>query len=202
MDTLREARERVGLTQAELAEAVGTTQPQIGRLENSKRKLSKEWAERLAPHLKVAPTQLMFPRGGAVLIAPAVDDREIPVYSAVEGGKGEFVVSSDEIERVARPWYLKGIKEGYAVVITGESMEPAFEPGDYAVVNPRAPLMKGKHAIFVAGEARGEFRASIKRLLQQSDKAWRVEQYNPRKVFDLPKAEWASAYRVVGKHDG
>ncbi len=73
--TLREAR---GLTQAQLAELAATSQPQIRRLEAGERQLSKEWAQRLAPHLGVAAAQLMFgedsdlrfPSGEAALPAP------------------------------------------------------------------------------------------------------------------------------------
>lgn len=49
------------MTQADLAAKAGTSQPQIHRLENDKRPLSKKWAERLAPHLGVTPEALMFP---------------------------------------------------------------------------------------------------------------------------------------------
>lgn len=57
---LRDFREAKGLTQAGLAELAGTSQPQINRLENSKRKLSKEWAEKLAGPLGITATRLMF----------------------------------------------------------------------------------------------------------------------------------------------
>ncbi len=55
--TLREAR---GMTQAQLARLAATSQPQIRRLEAGERQLSKDWAERLAPHLGIAASTLMF----------------------------------------------------------------------------------------------------------------------------------------------
>jgi phage repressor protein C with HTH and peptisase S24 domain len=60
MNTLKRYRELKKLSQAELAELAGTSQPQITRLEKEKRKLSKQWAERLAPHVDATPQQLMF----------------------------------------------------------------------------------------------------------------------------------------------
>ena len=60
MSAIRSLRETKGLTQAELARLANTSQPQIRRLEAGERQLSKDWAERLAPHLGVAPPQLMF----------------------------------------------------------------------------------------------------------------------------------------------
>ncbi len=58
-------REKAGLSKAELARRVGTTRPQMGRLEEDEgpkgRKLTLKWAERIAPHLNVRPEELMFP---------------------------------------------------------------------------------------------------------------------------------------------
>ena len=45
---LRELRERGGLSQKALGESVGTSQEQIQRLETGERKLTVEWAKRLA----------------------------------------------------------------------------------------------------------------------------------------------------------
>ncbi|EJF76545.1 hypothetical protein MCO_01612 [Bartonella sp. DB5-6] len=60
MNNLKFFREKMGLSSKKLAELAGTSQPQIFRLENGHRKLTKEWAIRLAPHLSVTPKQLMF----------------------------------------------------------------------------------------------------------------------------------------------
>ncbi|WP_370931006.1 helix-turn-helix domain-containing protein [Bartonella sp. DGB1] len=60
MNNLRFFRVKANLTAQQLAEKAGTTQPQIFRLETGQRKLTKEWAIRLAPHLGVNPKQLLF----------------------------------------------------------------------------------------------------------------------------------------------
>jgi transcriptional regulator with XRE-family HTH domain/predicted Rdx family selenoprotein len=61
MTTLKELRLLKKLTQATLAEKVGTSQPQIRRLEQGERRMTTEWAEKLAPHLGVDPVDLLFP---------------------------------------------------------------------------------------------------------------------------------------------
>ena len=58
---LKQLRAKEGLTQVELARMAGTSQPQIKRLESGERPISAEWARRLAPHLGVTPSQLIFP---------------------------------------------------------------------------------------------------------------------------------------------
>jgi transcriptional regulator with XRE-family HTH domain len=63
MSSMKDLRNKVGLSQVELAELAGTSQPQIHKLESGKLRLSKEWVERLAPHLRTEPMRLMFPDG-------------------------------------------------------------------------------------------------------------------------------------------
>ncbi|HUZ66721.1 MAG TPA: hypothetical protein VMU56_03560, partial [Beijerinckiaceae bacterium] len=55
------------------------------------------------------------------------------VFAAAEGGPGEMVVDTDPIEVVPRPWFVKNVRDAYAVLIVGESMSPAYEPGHMAI---------------------------------------------------------------------
>lgn len=57
---LKKYRLQRGLTQVELAKRIGTSQAQIYRLENSERKLTVEWAERLAKVLSTTAEKLLF----------------------------------------------------------------------------------------------------------------------------------------------
>lgn len=56
---LRAWREFRKMTQAELAEAVGTTQHQIAYLESGERALSAKWLRKLAEPLRVTPGFLL-----------------------------------------------------------------------------------------------------------------------------------------------
>lgn len=56
---LREWRTFRKMSQAELAEAVGTNANMIGYLENGERGLSAKWLRRLAPALKTTPGMLL-----------------------------------------------------------------------------------------------------------------------------------------------
>ena len=117
-----------------------------------------------------------------------------------------MVVTPEVIEFVVRPWFMREVTDGYGVLVIGESMDPAFRPGDIAIVNPRLPVIRGKNAIFVAGENSSEFKASIKEFERQTPTHWHVRQHNPatdqEKDFTLDKREWRKALRVVGKIEG
>ena len=113
-----------------------------------------------------------------------------------------MIVTTEPIEYASRPLALKHVPDGYGVLVVGDSMEPAYEPGDMVIVHPRKPAIKGRNAIFVSGEEHGAFRASIKRLIQETDDRWMVRQFNPPKDFHLSKRDWPKALRIIGKFDG
>ena len=56
---LRELRKKEGLTLDQVAKEAGTTNQMVGMLERGERQLTQRWMERLAPALKVKPTELL-----------------------------------------------------------------------------------------------------------------------------------------------
>ena len=195
-----------GWSQEHLAERVGATQSTIERIENGG-SLRSRFRHEAAAVLGVASLPETAGLSEGYRPPPEIlGARDLPVFSAVEGGPGEMVVSTDPIEWVQRPWFLREVKEGYAVVVTGESMVPVYEPGDIVIVNPRLPAIPNKNAIFVGGEDRGEFVATVKRLTRSTTSDWHVRQHNPpeggRNDFTLAKADWPKALRIVGKYEG
>lgn len=87
MSRLRRIRESLELSQQALASLAGTSQPQIRRLEAGERKLTVEWAKRLAPHLGVTAKELLFDESeassgddltaGLISAASALDDETL-----------------------------------------------------------------------------------------------------------------------------
>ena len=228
----REARKEQKISIEQMADDIGISTSQLSRIETGKRQPRFEEVVSIARRLGLSVDELTDvgeairnrsdrlhealrdQDDGQRQPAPMqyrpppqfLGDNDLPVFAAVEGGPGEMVVSTDPIDVVPRPWFLRAVKDGYAVVITGESMIPAFEPGDMAIVNPRLPAIKGKHAIFISGEEHGEFRATIKKMTGATADSWHAEQYNPprgeKRELLLPKRTWTKALRVVGKYEG
>jgi len=208
MMTLKEAMDRAGLNGAQLARLVDCQPPEISRLVSGARKITPAWARRLAPHLGVDPADLIFeastPAASEGIYKPPPQffgPRDLPVFAAVEGGTGDLEVSTEPVELVPRPWYLGEVRDGFAVIVTGESMVPAYNPGDMAIVNPRLPFMRDKVHIFTAEATNTHYMATIKHLVAVTPKVWKVEQYNPRKTIELPRDIWTHARRVVGKYN-
>lgn len=117
----------MGLSQQALADLVGTSQPQIKRLEDGARKLTKEWAERLAPSLHTSAEVLMFGdsagfEGMAVLgIIEAGQFRDISLLDQDEDRETIAVARDNRFPHA----------EQYALKVSGDSMDEIFPDGCY-----------------------------------------------------------------------
>lgn len=118
---IQELREAKRWSQADLAEAIGTSPQQIGRLEAGKRKLTVDWMTALAQALGVGMTELLAPDRGTV-----------PLVGIV--GAGAVIFSVDDhmkgggLEEVERP--VGASRSTVAVKVRGDSMKPAYRDGD------------------------------------------------------------------------
>ena len=125
--------------------------------------------------------------------------RDFPVYGAAQGGpSGAMAMSSDPIQRISRPDPLLTVGSGYGVFVVGESMIPAYEQGDIALVHPKLPARRGADVILMRREPDGTPHVLIKHLIGWTDTDWRVRQYNPPLEYDLPKSEWTEVERSSG----
>ena len=203
------------MTQQQLAEKAGVPQSLISGLEAGSRKSTRSLFE-IARALEISIAQLDerfndvdYPGWTNKIRKPDVmgfqpppilmNERDrMPVYAATEGGDGHLVVSTDEIDRVPRPYTLENIPEAYAILVTGESMIPAYKPGDYAWVNPRLPPMKGHDCILYSVNENDEAVATIKEMVSWNASTWTVCQHNPAKTFPLERGVWNKHHRVVG----
>lgn len=70
---VREWRSLRGLSQTELAERCGTTQPSIYKIEAGQRKLTDRWLEKLSIALDVRPSDLLEGDAEEVMIVAAID---------------------------------------------------------------------------------------------------------------------------------
>ncbi len=201
MNMIKALREQQKLSQADLAERAGTSQPQINRLEHSKRKLSKEWAERLAPALATKPEVLLFGPTDETEVANSNDSnvfelpnatirgkleglgRKIPVYGQAVGGiDGEFIMNGSILYEV--------ISGAYAVSISGDSMFPRYADGEIAFIDPKRRVKRGDYVVAqIRLEEHGPLLAYVKRYLRHTGGEGGelvLEQFNPAKELRFP----------------
>lgn len=126
---IKELREPTGLSQQDLADAIGTSQPQVNRLENGERELTQTWMFKLSRVLKCDP--------GALLPADPLGGRNLPVRRISVLGEvkaGAFKVAV-EWPPEDRTFYDATIDPAYqdmpvfGLNVVGPSMDKVFPDG-------------------------------------------------------------------------
>jgi phage repressor protein C with HTH and peptisase S24 domain len=132
--------------------------------------------------------------------AQLVGDKDLPVFGTAQGGSGALIVTSEPVDWVVRPDPLLRVRDGYGMIITGDSMDPALKSGSIALINPHLPPRVGDFCLFRNHADDGTAHAAIKEYRGETDAAWKVRQYNPPKDFTLKKSEWQVRHLVVGSY--
>jgi len=213
-EKVRAARVSKGLSQQQLADAVGTSQATIDKIERGE-SLTSRTLPKIATVLAVDIADLddSFSPGAVILSKPRavivpgnelVGEKDFPVYAAVEGGNGTMILSAEAIDYVRRPEPLKMVRNGYGVLVINTSMIPAYEPGDMALVNPVLPPLPDTDVILYSDNENGEVHGAIKRLLKYNRENWFLRQWNPPEGenmdFQWDRLVWQTSHRVVGKY--
>ncbi|MCW2195095.1 phage repressor protein C with HTH and peptisase S24 domain [Bradyrhizobium elkanii] len=206
-------REAAGMADHELAKKVGTSQPQINRLENGERKLTIDWLQRIAVALDKSVPELLEPPLGTIKETPKVSLAEVgisdspPVQSppnaglaneptrttrrridilgrAAGGKEGKFILNGEKQGYILAPPSVEAVSKAYALYIFGNSMSPRYEDGEMVIANPEAPYGKGSYVVAqLYTDEEGVFECYVKRFVSFG-KELVLEQLNPPKGHD------------------
>lgn len=216
-DRIKELRRVFGLTQERLADAMGVTRGAVGNWELGKG-VSPENLQALATRYSVSLDWLMAGQGpgpeGAPeqppqpntfgLPQPAILTRSIPVYGqAVAGDDGYFIFNGQKIADLLAPPSLAAVRDAYAVLVSGESMEPRYFAGEAVYVNPYIPVRRGDFV--VAQVVNGEDpipRGYVKQYVRKSEAELVLGQLNPAKEMRFPAERVKSVHKIVFSGEG
>lgn len=155
---------------------------------------------------QVQPPLVLPSEANASAIVPGaqlVGDRDLPVFGTAQGGSGALIVTNEPVDWVVRPAPLLRVRDGYGMIVTGDSMAPVHKEGSTALVNPHLPPRSGDTCVFRShNDTLGEVHAVIKELRRYTDDTWYVRQYNPPKDFTLKRSEWQVCHVTVGSYFG
>jgi phage repressor protein C with HTH and peptisase S24 domain/lambda repressor-like predicted transcriptional regulator len=126
--------------------------------------------------------------------------RDLPVFGTAQGGSGALIVTDQAVDYVVRPAPLLRVRDGYGMIVTGESMSPKIESGDTVLVNPHLPPRNGDTCVFRCHQDDGTVLAIVKKLRRFNDDTWFVSQLNPQKDFTLKRSEWQVCHVTVGSY--
>ena len=196
---LKMLRLKAGYTMQKLADLVGTTAPQINKLEKGQRDLDKKWATRLAPFLGVRPDELIFPETTALRQQAGrltgLQDRPAPVFGPTTDKQGRYTLGAKHsIDKKPRTIQAMGEK-GFFVTVVGDLMEPLFEEGQILAVNPDHPLTKGKPCVVetINNET------LIRRFISRNSREIVCETLNPVRLEKYSMKEIRNIFRIVGQ---
>lgn len=148
-------------------------------------------------------------------VAPPVREampRDVPVFGTAAGAllspnrtvepkAGAFVISDDTVDYVRRPPALENVRDAYALYIEGESMIPAYRPGDLVFVNPHRKVRPGDMVIlqcrFVPHDDGGEVEAYVKQLVRRGADTTSVQQFNPAATIQFDNRHIVDMHRVM-----
>lgn len=132
---------------------------------------------------------------------PALRTSLVPIYSAAQGGRGHIIIDTNPIEEARPPDELMHVRDAYGILIVGESMVPAYKPGDVAWVNPHKQAERDTDVVLYHVPPNGEAEAIIKTLIGISQREWRLRQYQPPRDFTESRIDWPICHRIVGKRN-
>lgn len=139
--------------------------------------------------------------------------RDVPVRGTAEcsdhevasdGGRAfvETMLIEDEVvDHVRRPASLDNRRDIYAIYFNGSSMEPRYEPGEIAYVDPKRTPRARDYVVLQLRkpEADGEriFKVLAKRLIKASASHIELEQFNPAITFRIDRKDVAHMHRII-----
>lgn len=183
--TVRKILERQGGVRSDtivkLARGLQTTEEWLLRAEGN-----KEGAARLS---EVKPAQPSPPSK-----QPATD---LPVYGLAAGSiTGALTMTNEPIDYRNAPPALSRVRDAYALIVTGSSMEPRYEAGDYIYVDPHRPPRQGDHVVIQEFRHGGTV-VSIKRFERLTETHIVTSQYNPLAEVKFLRGPEVIMHRVL-----
>ena len=220
---LRRAREAKGLTKTAFAKAVGVSNPTVTDWEKSSqdggiKEISGPKLTKVSQVLEVDPHWLMggfddaeldellkLAGGGKRVRTTGTDDPELiqimkvrlKVQAGITGFQAEPEHYDGETQGVPAKWVLReGLSKDalLAIVVKGESMEPALYDGDIIVVNTRdTKLVDG--AVYVINY---EGEAVVKRMIRDAGQWWLASDNADQRKFHRKLCKGAECI-VIGR---
>jgi len=125
--------------------------------------------------------------------------QDLPVLGRAQGGKdGNIVMEDNAMDWTFRPADLQGVKDAFAVYVTGDSMVPKYKNQDLAYMNPTKPPRKGRFVLVETADHTG----FIKQFTKWDGQELVLKQFNPAREIRLPREKVLRVLLVIGSLDG
>lgn len=197
-DRIREAREKRGLTQQQLAEMVGyTNRSSIAKVEKGMVDLSETKIAAFAKALNVTPAFLL----GIEEVAPNITESFVsfPVMGEVAAGYDHYAVQDWTEGNIDIPasWLHGRPREDYFVLrVCGQSMFPTYQDGDIVLVLKQSTM---DHSGQIGVVIYDDDKATLKRVEYVMGEDWmKLSPINPQFPPIMVTDERLEHCRVLG----
>lgn len=134
--------------------------------------------------------------------------KDVPVWGSAMGSliqdnfEGTHVFSGEPIDYARRPPSLQGVRDAYAVYVTGDSMDPMHQHGQIRLVHPHRPPSPGDTVIVYTRHWDSDpGQGYIKILRRRAGEHLILEQLNPRATLTVPLKYVVSVHKVMDMND-
>nr|DAL78380.1 MAG TPA: Repressor protein CI [Caudoviricetes sp.] len=162
LETLMQEKQ---ISQTRLSKISGVSQSYIFKILNDQiKKPSLDTLEKLATALDSTVAQLNHSLELPKEADPVVGLRKVPLISWVQAGLPTPVASLDDMDK----WYICPVrisKNGFALKVRGESMEPMFFEGDIVFIDPDVPAESGR-IVAAVDDGAADPEATLKKLVR------------------------------------
>ncbi|WPP87502.1 LexA family protein [Acinetobacter pittii] len=200
---LKHLRKSKKLTQQQIADAIGVSKTSVIYWEKDENLPKHDSLMALAQILGITSNYLLYGKDGDsfninVTSPFPIAGRLVPVISWVQAGTWT-TASSVPVDTQFKEWLPpnpKCGKNGYGLIVVGESMSPDFRPGDKIYVNPDFQINDLKTGDLVIVACNDETEATFKKLIVESNGMY-LEPLNPKwheKIMELREG-----CKLVGK---
>lgn len=162
LETLMQEKQ---ISQTRLSKISGVSQSYIFKILNDQiKKPSLDTLEKLATALDSTVAQLNHSLELPKEADPVVGLRKVPLISWVQAGLPTPVASLDDMDK----WYICPVrisKNGFALKVRGESMEPMFFEGDIVFIDPEVAADPGR-IVAAVDDGAADPEATLKKLVK------------------------------------
>lgn len=203
---IKEYRQFRNLSMEALGNLVGTTPSTISKIEKGIMRLSDRWMAPIAEALGVSMADLLDESETEIPASDPIRNppirKRIPVYGLAAGAiaGGARILSEDAIEYVQAQRGVENVRDAYALIVTGTSMQPRFEPGDIIFINPHRPYRGGDYVVIQEETANG-IAVSIKRFVKADVDHIVTEQFNPPAEIKFLRKQVTACQRVLTSNE-
>ena len=193
---VKEMRERAGLTQRQLADALGVTQQSVYYYESGDRDIKASVLIDLSRVLHCTVAELL---GIDFSIkAEPTPTKSLPVFGRIAAGTPrEALMQSDITHEIPEELFFDN-RDSFWLIVSGNSMNKVLLDGSLALINPNKPIRDGDVGlVFVNGDD-----ATIKRVFFEGDSIrLHPESYDPEyrdRIIDETDPD-APEVRLIGR---